>query len=77
VVKTVVVTDTGEERAVGVEGDGRERTAIFEKAADEFGGEMLGLGCAASVAADEEFISGVEGFHDQRAGAVDLGANVL
>lgn len=73
VVVAVVVADAGEERAVAVERDGRERAAILLVAADEFGGEMLGLGRAAAVAADKEFVAALEAGENQVAGAIDRG----
>ena len=73
--EAVVVANAGDERAVGVERDGGERAAVFEIAADEFGGEMLRFSSAATVAADQEFFPRAEAFHDQRAGAVDLGTD--
>src|SRR5580658_7930104 len=49
-----IVGDAGEQRAVGGEGDGGKRAAGLGVAADELGGEVLRLGRAAAVAADEK-----------------------
>ena len=71
----VIVDHAGEEGAIGVEGDGRQGTAVLGVAADKFGGEMSRLGRAATIAADEEFAAAAEGREDQLGGAVDLRAD--
>lgn len=72
---TVVIDDAGQESAVGVECDRRDRAAVFEITSDELGGKVLGLGGAATVAADQKLFPGEECFNDECPGAIDLGAD--
>jgi hypothetical protein len=52
----------GEDGRVGGEGDGAEGGASVGEADDELGDEMLGVGCGASIAGDEEFVAGLHGY---------------
>jgi hypothetical protein len=61
VVEGVVVADGGEDAGVGGEGDGAKGGAVDGEAGYEFGDEVLGVGCGASVAADEELVAGLHG----------------
>ena len=72
---TVVIDDAGQECAVGVERDSRNRAAVFEITPNELGGKMLSLGRAATVATDEKFFPGPERFNNECSGAINLGAN--
>jgi len=71
----VVVDHAGEQRAVGGEGDGGERAAVFRVAADELGREVGRFGGAATVAADQKFPAAPERGENHFAGAINLGAD--
>ncbi len=57
-VVAVVVADRGERTGLGVQGDGRQRLAVVAELADEFGGEVLRLGGAATVAGHQQPTAG-------------------
>lgn len=59
--KIRIVADAGQEGGVGGQGDGRQGGPVEEKAVDEFCGDMLGVGGAAAVAEDEDFVALTEG----------------
>ena len=52
-VAPVVVEDRGQARRLSVERDRRQRTPLRQEPADQLGGEVLRLGCAAAVAGRE------------------------
>ncbi len=60
-VEAVVVAGGGEDGGVGGEGDGAEGGAVNGEADDELGDEVLGVGCGATVAGDEELVAGLHG----------------
>lgn len=70
-----IVADAGDERGVGGKRDGWQGATRPCVAADEFGGEMAGLGRAAAVAADEQLSATVERGDNHLACAIDGGAN--
>ncbi len=52
--EAVVVADRGQRRGVGGERDGGERRAVVDEAADQLGGDVLGVGGAAAVAGEQD-----------------------
>ena len=54
---TVVVANRRENRRVGSQGNRRQRPALFQEAADEFCSHVLGIGCAAAIAAPENLVA--------------------
>ncbi len=69
----VVVEEAGEQGAVGREVESGQGAAFGAEAADEFGGEVGGLGGAAAVAGDEELVATMQGGDDVCGGALDGG----
>lgn len=69
----VVVEKAGEQGAVGRKVEGGQGAAFGAEAADEFGGEVGGLGGAAAVAGDEELVTAMQGGDDVCGGALDGG----
>ena len=59
-IEGVIVRDGSEQRGVGGESDGAECRAVGDEAANELGGEVLGVGCGAAIAGDEQFSAGLE-----------------
>jgi hypothetical protein len=61
-VEIIVIGVGGQDRAVGGQSQGgQSRTLeVASEPAHEFRGEVLGVGSAAAVAADEEFAAGLE-----------------
>ena len=66
----IIVADRGHELAVGREGDGRIRPAVFAKAAEKFRGQMRGIRRTAAVAADQQFFAGSQTIQNQFCRAV-------
>ena len=54
----VVVADRGQRRGLGAQRDRRQRLPVVAQLADQFGGEVLGLGGAAAVAGDQQPAAG-------------------
>ena len=75
VVEGMVVADGGEDAAVGGEGDGTEGGAVDGEAGYELGYEVLGVGCGATVAADEELVAGLHGVGGDVGGFDDGGVD--
>ena len=65
----VVVRDGGEDRSVGGQRNRRQLRALALEAADHLGGEMLGVGRRAAVAAGEDLAVGEEARREQVRGA--------
>ena len=62
--EVVIVADGREQTAIHPEGHGRIRTAVADEAADEFGCDVRGIGCAAAIAAEHELTARGEcGYH--------------
>jgi len=74
-VEAVVVADAGDEGTVGGQRDRGEGAPVFCVAAGKFGGEVGGLGGAAAVAADQQFVAAAEGAEDEVGGGVDRRAD--
>ena len=62
--ETVVVGDGGQRRSVGGQRDRGVSWTILFVAADDFGGDMLGIGGAAAVADQENLVAGTERVDD-------------
>jgi len=60
----VIIANSGHEFAVGGERNGRIGPAILAIAAEEFRGQMRGIGRAAAVAAHEQFVAGGQAGQD-------------
>ncbi len=56
----VVVGDRGERRGVGGQGDAGQARALALVAAGQFGGEVLGVGGGAAVAAGQHLVAGLQ-----------------
>lgn len=61
-VKAVVIPDGGQDRGICREGDGRKRAALVMKSPDKFRSDVLRVCSAASIAADEDLVTGAQGF---------------
>lgn len=61
-IKAVVIPDCGQDRGVCRESDGRKRAAFVMKAPDKFCSDVLRVCSAASIAADEDLVTGAQGF---------------
>ena len=72
VVEGVIVTHGGEDAGVRRESDRAEGGAVDGEAGYELGYEVLGVGCGATVAADEELVAGLHGVGGD-AGGFDYG----
>ncbi len=72
-VVAVVVAHGGEVGGVAMEGFGVERRPVEVEAAGEFGGEVLGVGRTAAVAAEVDFSAAAQGGSDEVRGLLDAG----
>ena len=61
-VKAVVIPDGGQDRGICRESDGRKRAALVMKSPDKFRSDVLRVCSAASIAADEDLVTGAQGF---------------
>ena len=60
-IKAEVIANGGERRAIRGERNGGQTAPCMTKAPDQFGGEMLRIGCAAAIAANENFSTRTQG----------------
>lgn len=59
--EAAVVGDSGEDGGIGSQSHRRQPAALAAKAADDFRGQVLGVGGAATIAAPEDFAPGAQG----------------
>ena len=71
--EVVIVADGREQTSIHPEGHGRIRTAVADEAADEFGCDVRGIGCAAAVTAEHELAARGE-CGDHRIGGAQQGS---
>ena len=64
--ETVVVGDRGQRRGVGGQRNRRITGTILLVAADDFGGDVLGVGGAAAIADDQQLVAGTQRRDDRR-----------
>src|ERR1700722_14608103 len=62
--ETVVIADCRQRRSVGGQRDRGIGRAIFLVAADDFSGDVLGVGGAAAVTCDQELVAGTQAGRD-------------
>jgi len=70
-IKAVIVADSSEQGGIGREGNGRQRTALENEAADKFGRKVLSIGSAATVAKKKQLPAVAKAIADRRSGLDD------
>ena len=55
-VEAIIIADCGQDGSVGCHGDGGQAFPFGHETSDEFGGDMLGIGCTAAVTAKQDFV---------------------
>ena len=75
-VEAIIIADCGQDGSVGCHGDGGQAFPFGHETSDEFGSDMLGIGCTAAVTAKQDFVPLSKGLYYQIADGFDVGKHL-
>ena len=75
-VEAIIIADCGQDGSVGCHGDGGQAFPFGHETSDEFGGDMLGIGCTAAVTAKQDFVPLSKGLYYQIADSFNVGKHL-
>ena len=70
--EAIIIADCGQDGSVGCHGDGGQAFPFGHETSDEFGSDMLGIGCTATVTAKQDFVPLSKGLYYQIADSFNV-----